>query len=357
MTSRERVRTAIAHREPDRVPFNLRPGEALLARLQEETGGEDFAEYFGHDIRYAAPSLPPRPEGVPAPEWTPVPTEADVAAAAQEIAALQARGLAVCGSYLMGIYEHAKDWLGDVPTMTGPYDDPSSFGDLLDRITEWKMATYGAHVRAGVDLVWIGDDLGTQRSLVMSPAMYREWYRPRHRRLIAHLHALRPEVKVAFHCCGHVTPLIPDLIEIGVDILEAVQAETMDIAYLKREFGRDLTFWGGIGAQSVLHGGPQEVRGGVRETLRIMAPGGGYIAAPCHTLTEEVPWENVLAFHEAIEEYGGYPQPGDAGGARDLRPTRPSQTGETHAQQSYRCLHCSSRGGAGGPRGPRARRR
>jgi uroporphyrinogen decarboxylase len=301
---------AIAHREADRVPFNLRPGEALLERLRAEAGTSDFAEYFGHDLRYVSVAGPPVPEGVPASEWTPVPAEADVAAAAEETAALQGRGLAVCGAYLVGIYETAKDWIGDAPTMTGPYDDPAGFAALLDRITEWKMATYGAHVRAGVDIVWIGDDLGTQRSLVMSPAMYREWYRPRHQRLVDHLHALRPEVKIAFHCCGHVTPLIPDLIEIGIDLLEAVQAEAMDLGYLKREFGRDLTFWGGIGAQSVLPGGPEQVRAGVRETLGIMAPGGGYIAAPCHTLTEEVPWENVLAFHEAVREYGGYPTPG-----------------------------------------------
>ncbi|HEY3397005.1 MAG TPA: uroporphyrinogen decarboxylase family protein [Armatimonadota bacterium] len=310
MTSRERVLTAICHQEADRVPFNLRPGEELVARLRAEGVAEDFADHFGHDVRYLYLGWPAVPEGVPAAEWTPVPSDAEVAVAAQEVAAFHARGLAVCGQYLMGVYEHAKTWTGDEATMMGPYDDPAGFADLLDRITAWKMATYGAHVRAGVDIVWIGDDLGTQRSLVMSPAQYRQWYRPRHQRLIEHLRGLNPEVRVAFHCCGHVTPLIRDLIEIGVDILEAVQAEAMDIAGLKREFGRDICFWGGVGAQSVLHGSPAQVRAGVAETLRIMAPGGGYIAAPCHTLTDDVPWENVLAFHEAIRDYAAYPQPG-----------------------------------------------
>ena len=306
MTSRDRVMTALAHREADRVPFNLRPGEEIVARLQAECGATDFAEHFGHDLRYVYLGWPARPAGVPAADYTPVPTDAEVATAAAQVAAFHARDLAVCGQYLMGVYEHAKDWIGDEATMMGPYDDPAGFAEMLDRITAWKMATYGCHVRAGVDIVWIGDDLGTQRSLVMSPAMYRQWYRPRHQLLIAHLRALQPDVKIAFHCCGHVTPLIPDLIEIGVDILEAVQAEAMDIAFLKREFGRDLSFWGGIGAQSVLHGNPAQVREGVRHTLQIMAPGGGYIAAPCHTLTEDVPWENVIAFHEAMEEFGAY---------------------------------------------------
>jgi uroporphyrinogen decarboxylase len=166
---------------------------------------------------------------------------------------------------------------------------------------------YGAWVRTGVDVVWIGDDLGTQRSLVMSPSAYRQWYRPRHQRLIAHLKSIAPRVRVAFHCCGHVAPLIPDLIEIGVEILEAVQAETMDIALLKREYGRHICFWGGVGAQSVLaRQSRAQVIEGVRRTLQIMMPGGGYIAAPCHTLTEEVSWESIAAYHEAVRRYRPY---------------------------------------------------
>ena len=307
MTSRERVLTTIAHQEPDRVPFNLRPDAIHCARLQENAGDVDFAEYFGHDVRYVAIPLSSPPEGVAQGDWTPHPSAADITAAAEAVAALQARGLAVCGSYSCGVYEQAKHWLGDEATMVGPYEDPRGFAVLLDRITAWKSALYGADVTAGVDIVWMGDDLGTQRSLVMSPAQYRQWYRPRHQRIVDHLRSLRPEVKIAFHCCGHVTPLIGDLIEIGVDILEAVQSEAMDLTQLKREYGRDITFWGGVGAQSILSGTPEDVRTGVLETLRIMAPGGGYIAAPCHTLTPEVPFENVLALHEALRELGVYP--------------------------------------------------
>ncbi|MBM3497445.1 MAG: hypothetical protein FJX74_02135 [Armatimonadetes bacterium] len=301
MTSRERVLMALRHEAPDRAPYNLRPSPGMVERLRQETGAIDFAEHFGHDVRYVHLPLPPRPEDVPDVEWTPMPTDKDIAAVAEATRALQARGLAVCGGYACGVFEQAKHWLGDGPAMLGPYDDPRGFGALLDRITEWKAAIYGAHAAAGTDLVWMGDDLGTQRSLVMSPGQYRQWYRPRHAEIVARLRAIRPEVRIAFHCCGHVTPLIRDLIEIGVDVLEAVQAETMDLRQLKREFGRDIAFWGGIGAQSVLaRTTPEQVKAGVRETLAIMSPGGGYLAAPCHTLTEEVPWESVVAFHEAM---------------------------------------------------------
>jgi uroporphyrinogen decarboxylase len=309
MTPRERVTATIAHREPDRVPYNLRLVPELLAMVEGEIGPRDYAAYFCHDVRYVAYPLPPRPESVPATDWTPRPAQDELGKLASEIQALHDDGFAVCGMYFMGVYEQAKDWIGDEATMIGPYADPERLSQMLDRIVDWKCSLYGAYAAAGADIVWIGDDLGTQRSLVMSPAMYRQWYRPRHEQIVRHIRSIRSDVKIAFHSCGHVTPLIKDLIEIGIDILEAVQAECMDIAQLKREFGADITFWGGVGAQSVLaRATPAQVTEGVRRTLDIMAPGGGYIAAPCHTLTEEVPWSSIVAYHEAVMTYGAYPR-------------------------------------------------
>ena len=313
MTSRARVLRTLAHKEPDRVPHNLRPSDGMRERLCRQEGDPDvdFAEFFGHDVRYVSIPLPECPDGVPRHEWTPLPTAADIAACREQTQALHEQGLAVCGSYHMGVFEHLKDWFGDAETLVMPYEDPARLERELARAVEWKIGVYGAYVQAGVDVVWIGDDLGTQRSLVMSPEQYRRWYRGCHLRLVEHLVKLRGDVRVAFHCCGYVTPLIPDLIEIGIDILEAVQAECMDIGLLKREYGQDISFWGGVGAQSVLaRTTPRQVKDGVRKTLSIMAPGGGYIAAPCHTLTEEVPWESIVAFHEAIQRYGAYPSPG-----------------------------------------------
>lgn len=310
MTSRERVLMALAHNEPDRVPYNLRPSADMVARLQQEQDDPtvDFASFFGHDIQYASIALAGCPEAIPKREWTPEPTAADIAACREQTERLQGQGLAVCSSYACGVFEQAKDWFGDVDALTLPYENPARLRRELDRLTEWKMHVYGAYAQAGVDIVWIGDDLGTQRSLVMSPEHYRQWYRPCHLRIVQHLRRIRADVRVAFHCCGYVTKLIPDLIDIGIDILEAVQAECMDIRLLKREFGADLSFWGGVGAQSVLaRTTPEQVINGVRETLSIMAPGGGYIAAPCHTLTEEVPWESVVAFHQAVQLHGVYP--------------------------------------------------
>lgn len=313
MTSRERVLMALAHEEPDRVPYNLRPSEEIMARLRQEQNNPkiDFADFFGHDIRYVHIPLPECPPNVPKREWVPQPTAHDIAKCRKQTKVLQGRGLAVCAAYVCGVFEQAKSWFGDAETLTMPYDDPVRLKCELERITEWKMGVYGAYAEAGVDIAWIGDDLGMQRNLVMSPDQYRQWYRPCHVRIIKHLEKIRPNMHIAFHCCGYVATLIPDLIEIGIDVLEAVQAECMDIGQIKHEFGGKLSFWGAVGAQSVLaRTVPAQVMDDVRRTLAIMAPGGGYIAAPCHTLTEEVPWENVLAFHEAVKRYGAYPCPG-----------------------------------------------
>lgn len=313
MNSRERVLLALAHQEPDRVPFNLRPSEEMRARLREEQNDPevDFADFFRHDIRSVWTPLPACPADVPKCDWVPRPSTDDIAISVEYAKGLHERGLAVCSGYHMGVFEHAKDWFGDFETLTLPFDDPVRFERELAKITEWKMDVYGAYARVGVDIVWIGDDLGMQRNLIMSPEHYRQWYKPCHHRLVEHIRRIRPDVRIAFHCCGFVTTLIPDLIEIGIDILEAVQAECMDIRFLKQEFGKDISFWGGVGAQSVLaRTTPEQVMEGVRKTLAIMSPGGGYIAAPCHTLTEEVSWESAIAFHDAIQRYGLYPNPG-----------------------------------------------
>jgi uroporphyrinogen decarboxylase len=179
-------------------------------------------------------------------------------------------------------------------------------------VLEWKMAFYErlfAEIGDVVDVFFDGDDLGTQQSLLFSPEIYRAYMKPRHAEVFRAIHE-RTAARVGLHSCGAIRPLIPDLIEIGLDVLNPVQVSAvgMDSAGLKRDFGRDLTFWGGgVDTQRVLWAGtPQEVRDEVRRRIDDLMPGGGFVFAAVHNIQAGVPPENILVMRETLREHGVY---------------------------------------------------
>jgi len=159
-----------------------------------------------------------------------------------------------------------------------------------------------------LDIFFIGNDFGTQRGPVMSPSLFRRFFFPHLQRLARLGHAYG--LKVMMHCCGGYAPLIPQMIEAGLDGLHAVQpsCEGMDLTELKRAFGDKILFNGAIDSHHVLiQGRPEFVREETRKVLNIMKPGGGYVAGASHDwILEETPVENVLAMFDAIAEFGRY---------------------------------------------------
>lgn len=187
---------------------------------------------------------------------------------------------------------------------------------LLGRITESCKQLMGHFLEeAGeyLDIIKIGDDLGTQESLMISPKMYRTLLKPFHADLIAFIKE-RTQAKVFFHTDGDVFDLIEDFIEIGVDILNPVQTSAgrmADLNRLKQQFGGRIVFCGAIDTHTVLpHGSPEEVQMEVRRVINALGPGGGYMLASVHTIMNDVPAENVLAMVDAVEKYGRYPLKG-----------------------------------------------
>ncbi len=160
--------------------------------------------------------------------------------------------------------------------------------------------------RTGADVLYSSSDVATQLAPLLSPAMWRDWLFPMMRDAFAAAKRIKPELLVFYHSCGNVEPLIPGFIEAGVDILNPLQPEAMDIFAIKQRLGDHLAFWGGIGTQKLLpHGTPQEVRETVRRTIeRMSANGGGYLCSPAHMIRPEVPWANVMAFVETVKEFG-----------------------------------------------------
>jgi uroporphyrinogen decarboxylase len=183
---------------------------------------------------------------------------------------------------------------------------------LMTKVMELKMQYWEIALREAGDhasAVGEADDFAGQFRMLVSPAMYRRIVKPLHKQLFDFIHA-RTNAKIFFHSCGAIRPVIPDLIEIGVDIINPVQvsATGMDSAELNREFGKDITFWGGgVDTQRVLGTGtPDEVRADTRRRIEDLAPGGGFVFATVHNIQGNVPAENIMAMWETLQEFGVY---------------------------------------------------
>ncbi|MFC2088790.1 uroporphyrinogen decarboxylase family protein [Calditrichota bacterium] len=184
---------------------------------------------------------------------------------------------------------------------------------LLNKITEVCKSLMGPFLEElgnNVDIIKIGDDLGTQDSMMISPEMYREILKPLHADFIQFIKE-RTTAKIFFHSDGDVFPLIDDFIEIGIDILNPIQTSAgkmSDLEGLKKRYGKSIVLCGGIDTQSVLQcGTPETVREEVRRVMQILGPGGGFMVAAVHTVMNDVPPENVLAMVDAVQEFGNYP--------------------------------------------------
>jgi len=178
--------------------------------------------------------------------------------------------------------------------------------DLIKRHLDHFLAAVDGYI----DIIKIGDDLGTQDRLMISPKMYRRMLKPLHAELIAFIKE-RTGAKVFFHTDGDVFNLVPDFIEIGVDILNPIQTSAGKMANLeelKAKYGKDLVFCGAVDTQHILpNGTPEEVRQEVKRVMEILGDGGGFMVASVHTIMHEVPPENILAMVDAVEEFGYYP--------------------------------------------------
>ncbi len=180
---------------------------------------------------------------------------------------------------------------------------------ILDKIVEFGKVTldFICHKLGDViDVIRIGDDLGANTGPFMSPQLYREVFKPRVKEICDYIKK-NSSMKIFFHSCGSIEPLIPELIDAGIDILNPVQIniKNMDPKELKREYGDEITFWGGgVDTRNVLgRKSPAEVERHVREMLEIFMPGGGFVWSAVHNILPEVPPENIVAAFTAIENY------------------------------------------------------
>jgi uroporphyrinogen decarboxylase len=363
MTSRERVLAALRHESPDRVPRLLYeeaigytpPIERLL---REKCAPQEPRDYLGMDITRVVEN----PSRLPLARFTPwLGPEATAALASGEVdewgvwwrqgtfhhfarvesplrtvrqpreldeypwpdvaqpyrfegltrrvEALHERGLAVA-AFAGSIFERAWYLRGMQQLLLDMCEMPAMARALLQRTAACQRYAAEQFAAAGVDIVITGDDVATQRGLLMRIEMWREFLKPLQTATARAVKQTRPGCYVFYHCDGNVEPLIPDLIETGVEILNPLQPECLDPAAIKRRYGRRLSFWGTVSVQRTMaFGTPDEVRAEVHQRIRDVACGGGLILAPAHVLGPEVPWENIVAFFQAAD--------------RDYRPRTP----------------------------------
>jgi uroporphyrinogen decarboxylase len=178
---------------------------------------------------------------------------------------------------------------------------------LLDRITDIQVALARRFVTLGVDGGYLGDDYGAQQGMLFSPRTWRELFKPR----LARIFAVFSEagLPVILHSDGDIAEIIPDLVEIGLDMLNPVQPEVLDLTRLKSSFSGRLAFYGGVSTQTVLpFGKPEEVRAAVDKCVRVLASDGtGLVLAPSHRMTADIPMENVDALLTAFAEFVAHP--------------------------------------------------
>ena len=354
MNSRERVLATLRRRGvPDYIPFEISWGSftpLLMKTYRERTGsGLPPEEYFDYDTRFVLPGptrmntdfsgyFPGYDAGARFDEWGvgSVPTlyempdykyhplekmesvdqihafpwpdigdEYRYKEVAQDTKAYQQRGYAVCGEMYQTIFEMAWLMRGMETFMTDFHLEPGIAHAICERITELRIQQARQLAKAGVDIIRLGDDIVTQQGRMMSPGIYRDFLQSRVKRIVAAARDVNPGIVIFMHCCGRVEVVIDELIETGIDVLNPVQPECNDLRRIKQKYGDRLSFWGGIGVQSVMpHGTPDDVRRAVRDAVETLGDGGGLLLAPAHILDPAVPWENVEAFIDAARNYG-----------------------------------------------------
>ena len=180
---------------------------------------------------------------------------------------------------------------------------------LMDRVKEFSIGIARQLVEIGVDAIWFGDDFGAQNNMLISPRMWRKHFKPRYAELWQEVKALNPNVIIAYHTDGAVSPILGDLAEIGMDVFNPVQPNVPghDPQDLKDQFGDRMAFWGAIDQQYLMvRGTAEEIEADVAEKIRVLGEGGGYMCSPAHIIQADVSMDNVETFIAAVKKHGLY---------------------------------------------------
>lgn len=344
MTMRERVYASIRRKGFDAIPWQFDLTEAVARRVERLYGAEDWREATDDHIVWVNYRTPARPqEGLPADVyrsefgaiWKRSPRDTTVGDWGEllkhplakpslegyrfpdpgavdrwtDVAGVRAR---YPDRFVMaaapGLFEVGWSICGFENYLSYIAGEPVFIRELNDRLAEVSCGITRTLAGRGADGVRFGDDWGFQDRLMMRPEVWRRLYKPYYRRIYEA--AREAALVVAVHSCGNITDILGDLADIGVEVVHPLQPEVMNVEHCAREFGRDLSFWGGLGSQSTLPlGGPEDVRREVRDRLELFA-NGGYILAPAGAAPAETPAGNIAAIVDEARAQLSRAEPG-----------------------------------------------
>ena len=307
----EIVKAAINHRETQRIPYCVDFTEEALKRIRRHFPGRDFQLAIGNYVYQVSPpwwnwhNVPENYGALEEPDYIP-----------QTIGRGDYEGLfekcrkikETTGCYILAMFygsHFEKAWFARgidnfLYDLAGNHDYAKRMLEII--IRKNMVMLENMLCCEDIDGVLLGSDWGSQKSMLMSPACWRELLAPGEKQEYDLIHAAGKDVWV--HSCGCIEAILPDLIEMGVNVLNPLQPECMDIFEIKRKYGDKLAFWGGISTQRTLPlGTPADVIRETREVITAMSKGGGYIAAPAQAIQEDVPVKNILALMDELRKH------------------------------------------------------
>jgi uroporphyrinogen decarboxylase len=332
-TPKERVIAALNYEETDIVPTNIAIEADVEDRLNAHYGGDEWKRMVRNHLGFAAypywARLDPTEDGLIRDEYgslwdfsrlpfhltdfplkepsigdydfegvTQVVFDSLDKASAQKIIDEKSDRFVV-GLFYFGLFERSWMLRGFENVLVDSILNPGFYEELLDRILEMQLRLVDQLLELPVDGIYLGDDWGDQRGVILGPDRWRQFIKPRTAKLYERVRSAGKVVLT--HCCGNVMEIIPDMIDMGLDVLESLQPEAMDVYEIKRKYGKDLRLWGALGTQHVLpFGSPQEVRDEIHRLIEELGRGGGYILSPAKPLMDDVPTANAVA---VIEEF------------------------------------------------------
>ena len=347
MSIRDKFFNAVRRLDDSYIPFEFGLCPSLKEEFKRRTGREDYEEYFDFPCRmvYAEETCDQSRyvpyydslENIKIGEWGvgrksgsvahftemqhpmkdfetieefekyPYPdpdVDFDWASVNSKVASIKDRGLIAVAGMAMTIFEIAWYLRGMDNFMVDMAINPELANYHLDRITAIRCVMAEKFAAAGADVLHLGDDVSTQLSMLMNPDTWRELIKPRLAKVIQSAKAVKPDIIIFYHGDGNLQKIIPDLIEVGVEILNPIQPECMDPVEIKKKYGDRLSFCGTIGTQTTLpFGTAEDVRVICEKMIEEVGRGGGLILAPTHMVEPEVPWENIQAFIDAVNKY------------------------------------------------------